>query len=269
MEQTTHYYPYDGTFASSTTGQPYKYNGKEYDTHNGLNWYDYGARHYDPAIARWTTQDPLAEKYYGWNAYNYCGANPVKYVDPDGKRMWPIAQKYNNFTRFHLNNFGETRANGRRHRGLDINFKDAGNKDLGAPIIATHDGLVVRIATVAKGDTDPGGNRVMIKSPDGKVSTYYMHLNDINPNLRENQEIKEGTVIGTMGGSGKGKMDEYAVHLHYEIKIDGEYINPAVNDENLIDPQIYITGINGGTLEEITVTAEAPKLRSIPMPIIK
>ena len=53
MEQTTHYYPYGGTFASSTTGQPYKYNGKELDNHNGLNWYDYGARHYDPAIARW------------------------------------------------------------------------------------------------------------------------------------------------------------------------------------------------------------------------
>ena len=87
MEQTTHYYPYGGTFASSTTGQPYKYNGKEYDTHNGLNWYDYGARHYDPAIARWTAQDPLAEKYYGWNPYNYCGANPVKYVDPDGAKI--------------------------------------------------------------------------------------------------------------------------------------------------------------------------------------
>ncbi len=53
VEQTTHYYPYGGTFASSTTGQPYKYNGKELDNHNGLNWYDYGARHYDPAIARW------------------------------------------------------------------------------------------------------------------------------------------------------------------------------------------------------------------------
>ena len=53
VEQTTHYYPYGSVFASTTTGQPYKYNGKELDTHNGLNWYDYGARHYDPAIARW------------------------------------------------------------------------------------------------------------------------------------------------------------------------------------------------------------------------
>lgn len=85
VEQTTHYYPYGGTFSSSTTGQPYKYNGKELDTHNSLNWYDYGARYYDPAIARWTTQDPLAEKYYGWNQYNYCGANPVIHRDKEGK----------------------------------------------------------------------------------------------------------------------------------------------------------------------------------------
>ena len=90
VQQTNHYYPYGGTFASSTTGQPYKYNGKEYNTHNGLNWYDYGARQYDPAIARWTTQDPLAEKYYGWNQYNYCGANPVVRIDSEGK-FWETA----------------------------------------------------------------------------------------------------------------------------------------------------------------------------------
>ena len=92
VEQTTHYYPYGGTFASTSNGsntQPYKYNGKELDAHNGLYWYDYGARHYDPAIARWTTQDPLAEKYYGWNQYNYCGANPVILRDKDGK-AWDV-----------------------------------------------------------------------------------------------------------------------------------------------------------------------------------
>ena len=89
VEQTNHYYPYGGTFASTSTGQPYKYNGKEYDTHADLNWYDYGARHYDPAIARWITQDPLAEKYYGWNQYNYCGANPVILRDKDGK-AWDV-----------------------------------------------------------------------------------------------------------------------------------------------------------------------------------
>jgi len=94
VEQTNHYYPYGGTFAGTSTGQPYRYNGKEYNTNSGLNWYDYGARHYDPAIARWTTQDPLAEKYYGWNQYNYCGANSVILVDSEGKAIetaWDIA----------------------------------------------------------------------------------------------------------------------------------------------------------------------------------
>ena len=32
--------------------QPYKYNGKEFERKNGLNWMDYGARHYDAALGR-------------------------------------------------------------------------------------------------------------------------------------------------------------------------------------------------------------------------
>ena len=43
--------------------QPYKYNGKELDRMHGLDWYDYGARHYDAAIVSWPTMDPLSEKY--------------------------------------------------------------------------------------------------------------------------------------------------------------------------------------------------------------
>ena len=46
VEEVNHYYPFGGVFAS-TSVQPYKYNGKELDTKKGLNWYDYGARHYD------------------------------------------------------------------------------------------------------------------------------------------------------------------------------------------------------------------------------
>jgi RHS repeat-associated protein len=69
--------------------QPYKYNGKELDTKAGLNRYDYGARHYDAALGRFTTQDPLAEKYYSTSPYGYCLNNPVKFVDPDGKVVSP------------------------------------------------------------------------------------------------------------------------------------------------------------------------------------
>ena len=46
-----------------------------------MNWYDYGARHYDAMIGRWHVVDSMAEKYYGWSPYTYCLANPIKYVD--------------------------------------------------------------------------------------------------------------------------------------------------------------------------------------------
>jgi len=66
--------------------QPFKYNGKEFDTMHGLNQYDYHARQYDAPSGRFTTVDPLAEKYYSISPYAYCANNPINYIDPDGKQ---------------------------------------------------------------------------------------------------------------------------------------------------------------------------------------
>ena len=97
VEETNHYYPFGGVFANSTSVQPYKYNGKELDTKKGLNWYDYGARHYDAAIGRFATVDPMAEKYYPWSPYTYCLDNPIKYVDNDGKKVYYATGVSNEF----------------------------------------------------------------------------------------------------------------------------------------------------------------------------
>ncbi|MDD3036930.1 RHS repeat domain-containing protein [Bacteroides sp.] len=85
LEETNTYYPFGGTFTSTASVQPYKYNGKELDQKNGLNWLDYGARHYDAAIGKWYVADPMAEKYYSISPYVYCANNPIKFIDPDGK----------------------------------------------------------------------------------------------------------------------------------------------------------------------------------------
>ena len=90
VEETNHYYPFGGVFASSGNVQPYKYNGKELDTKKGLNWYDYGARFYDAAVGRFTTVDPSAENYYPVSPYAYCGSNPVNRVDPTGTDWYRI-----------------------------------------------------------------------------------------------------------------------------------------------------------------------------------
>ena len=85
VEQVNHYYPFGGLFGESTGGdtQRYKYNGKELDRMHGLDWYDYGARHMDGM--RFTTIDPLAEKYYNISPYAYCTNNPIINIDPNGK----------------------------------------------------------------------------------------------------------------------------------------------------------------------------------------
>jgi RHS repeat-associated protein len=70
--------------ATGTSTQPYKYNGKELDQMHGLNLYDYSARYYDSAIGRFTTVDPLAEKYYSISPYAYCNNNPMRFIDPTG-----------------------------------------------------------------------------------------------------------------------------------------------------------------------------------------
>uniref|UniRef100_A0AB33JH39 RHS repeat-associated core domain-containing protein n=1 Tax=Prevotella sp. GTC17262 TaxID=3236797 RepID=A0AB33JH39_9BACT len=92
VEQVNHYYPFGGLFGESTGGgtQPYKYNGKELDRMHGLDWYDYGARHYDAALGRWMCMDPLAEKYYDVTPYGYCGENPHNRIDIDGQWSWDI-----------------------------------------------------------------------------------------------------------------------------------------------------------------------------------
>ena len=90
--QVTNYYPYGSPFCDSLSSlnaslQPYKYNGKEFDKMHGLNTYDYGARQYIPALPSWDRIDPLAEEYYSVSPYAYCNNNPIRFIDPDGRKL--------------------------------------------------------------------------------------------------------------------------------------------------------------------------------------
>ncbi len=53
----------------------------------GLDWYDFGARMYDPLLYRWMTMDPLCEKYYDISPYVYCNNDPINIFDPNGKEI--------------------------------------------------------------------------------------------------------------------------------------------------------------------------------------
>ncbi len=93
MQQTT-YYPFGYTLEQSNYYSLWSemnknlYNGKELqdDELGGvrLDWYDYGARFYDPIVVHWTTPDPLSEKFYSISPYVYCKNNPIILSDPNG-----------------------------------------------------------------------------------------------------------------------------------------------------------------------------------------
>ena len=83
--ELNNYYPYGMPMSSTASIQPYKYGGKELDRTNGLDMYDFHARHYDPIVPHFITMDELCEKYPSISPYAYCASNPILYKDPDGK----------------------------------------------------------------------------------------------------------------------------------------------------------------------------------------
>src|SRR5690554_290401 len=62
----------------------YKFGGKELQEEFDINFYDFGARNYDPALGRWMNIDPMAEMMRRHSLYNYAFNNPVFFIDPDG-----------------------------------------------------------------------------------------------------------------------------------------------------------------------------------------
>ena len=82
------YYPFGGRHENASlplTGvNRYKFGGKETLEPVSLDMLDFGARFYDPRIARWNTQDPLAEQNPSVSLYAYCSNNPISRIDPDG-----------------------------------------------------------------------------------------------------------------------------------------------------------------------------------------
>ena len=96
----------------------------------------------------------------------------------------------------------------RLHAGLDIGAK------FGEEIIAA-DGGTVLIAEYS----DSYGNFVLIDHGD-RYSTAYGHMSEIA--VEAGQEVKQGELIGYIGSTGWST----GPHLHFEIRLDGERIDP-------------------------------------------
>lgn len=95
------------------------------------------------------------------------------------------------------------------HSGMDF------TAPVGTPVYATGSGRVEEASRSRRGS----GNRIVIDHGFG-YKTVYAHLNEIN--TREGRSINRGDVIGTVGNTGLST----APHLHYEVLINDESVNP-------------------------------------------
>lgn len=129
---------------------------------------------------------------------------------------------------------------GGHHTGDDLNGIGGMNTDLGDPVFAAGDGLVVYA-----GEPSPGwGNIVVLahRDPQGKpIYTMYAHLHDIKTTL--DSLVARGEVIGTVGTAS----GHYPAHLHFEARVsDGVDIGAGYVSLplNRLDPAAVVAALH-------------------------
>ena len=162
------------------------------------------------------------------------------------------------------------RANG--HLGEDWNGKRGGNTDLGDPVYAIANGVVVFAQSFGHG----WGNVVIVRhayEEGGRTKfadSLYGHLDQIH--VRESQRLRRGQQLGTIGTGG----GLYEAHLHLEIrknlrvgmarhrfpKDDKVYFDPAnfINARRQLKRSVGIATVPRNTFVpfELVTPADAP-----------
>jgi len=100
------------------------------------------------------------------------------------------------------------------HKGIDFAVP------IGTPIYAAGDGTVEWAAM--KG---PNGNLVILKHDNG-WETYYLHLSAFGPGVTPQARVRQGQVVGLSGMTGAAT----GPHLHYEVHINGQAVDPMTVD---------------------------------------
>jgi murein DD-endopeptidase MepM/ murein hydrolase activator NlpD len=108
--------------------------------------------------------------------------------------------------------FGVSRSGRRRHRGLDI------YAPLHSEVIASKGGKV-NIGLIKNGM----GKYIIIQHPEDYV-TLYGHLSKFC--VKDKQRIRQGSIIGYVGKTGNARYKMIEPHLHFEIRKNGEYLDP-------------------------------------------
>ena len=115
---------------------------------------------------------------------------------------------------------GFGRRSGRMHEGIDILAPE------GTAVRAAGYGVVLYAGDELRGY----GNAVVLDHGDG-VTTLYAHLRDFR--VESGDVVAKGNVIGTVGDTGNAT----TTHLHFELRLEEEELDPRLYLEMTEDPR--------------------------------
>ena len=105
----------------------------------------------------------------------------------------------------------------RNHKGIDL------AQPTGTPVYATADGIVSRAEPFSS-----YGNYIQIEH-GGEMQTRYAHLS--GNAVASGEQVRKGQLIGFVGSTGRST----GPHLHYEVRVAGEAVDPT---PYMVDTQI-------------------------------
>ena len=158
------------------------------------------------------------------------GASALADDSIDSRRGYrPLAVPVAGIARSELRDtWGEARATGRRHQGIDIMAPH------GTPVLAVTDG---RVAKLFRSET--GGITLYQFSANRIFVYYYAHLERYADGIEAGAELRRGQVIGHVGDSGNARDP----HLHFEIGLlENEprwWVSKALNPWPLLAPPVW------------------------------
>lgn len=120
----------------------------------------------------------------------------------------------------------------RMHTGVDFTAPN------GTPIQATGNGVVVK----AEHERVGYGNHVIIDHGFG-YSTLYGHMSSYT--VREGDKIQKGQTIGYVGNTGTST----APHLHYEVRVKGNPVDPIIYCMDDLSPREYQSLVERAEIE--------------------
>lgn len=164
---------------------------------------EYEANYEEYAAMAKKIQEEILEIYRSLNSSN------TQYVG--GEMMWPVPNhsKISSVYGWRFNNTDF-------HTGIDI----TGSGVHGAKVVAANTGTVVFTKTCPYNGYAYGYGTYIIVDHGGGISTLYAHLSNIT--VKKGDIVVMGEQIGNVGNTGWST----GAHLHFEVRVDGNAVNP-------------------------------------------